>query len=132
MQPIHQILLALGAIMLLGLMTDLVGRRTFLPRVTLLLLFGILVGKTFLDLIPDVIVNQFELITDIALLMIGFLLGGRLSRDSIFGSGREIIWISISTVLATIFFVLLGLILIGVPVEIAILLGCLASATEKT
>ena len=36
-----QFLLSLGCILLLGLATDVLGRRTFLPRVTLLVLFGL-------------------------------------------------------------------------------------------
>lgn len=38
MQPVTQFLIALGGILLLGLVTSTLGRRTFLPRVTLLLI----------------------------------------------------------------------------------------------
>ena len=41
-QSVSQFLLALGGILLLGLLTDTLGRRTHLPRVTLLLIFGII------------------------------------------------------------------------------------------
>ena len=41
----RQSLISLGFIFLAGLAFDAVGRRTKLPRVTLLLLFGILVGQ---------------------------------------------------------------------------------------
>ncbi len=59
--------------MLLGLMTDYLGRRTFLPRVTLLLLFGMLIGPNAFNLLPEVITSHFELITNVALVMVGFL-----------------------------------------------------------
>ena len=55
MEPTAQILLTLGGILLLGLATDVLGRRTFLPRVTLMLLFGMLIGPKILDLIPAVV-----------------------------------------------------------------------------
>ena len=48
MNQTAQFLFALGAILLLGLAADFLGRRTFLPRVTLLLLVGILVGDQVL------------------------------------------------------------------------------------
>ena len=64
MDSTAQILLALGGIFLLGLATDLLGQRTFLPRVTLLLLFGILIGDEVLDLIPASIDQRFAL-TDV-------------------------------------------------------------------
>lgn len=54
MDPSAQILLTLGGILLLGLATDILGQRTFLPRVTLMLLFGMLIGPGMLDLIPAV------------------------------------------------------------------------------
>lgn len=129
MDPTAQILLTLGGILLLGLATDVMGQRTFLPRVTLMLLFGMLIGPGMLDLIPAVVSDRFELIASMALLMVGFLLGGRLTRSTLRHSGREIISISLTAVIGTTLIVLLGLMLVGVPLEIAILLGCIASAT---
>ena len=129
MDPTAQILLTLGGILLLGLATDVLGQRTLLPRVTLMLLFGMLIGPGMLDLVPTVVADRFELIASMALLMVGFLLGGRLTRDTLRRSGREIISISVTAVIVTSFIVFLGLMLVGVPLEIAILLGCIASAT---
>jgi Kef-type K+ transport system membrane component KefB len=129
MESSAQILLTLGGILLIGLATDILGQRTFLPRVTLMLLFGILIGPGMLDLIPAVITDRFELIANMALLMVGFLLGSKLTRENLRRSGKEIISISVSAVLGTALFVFLGLILAGAPLEIAILLGCIASAT---
>ncbi|NOR39574.1 MAG: cation:proton antiporter, partial [Gammaproteobacteria bacterium] len=129
MDTTAQILLALGGILLLGVATDVLGQRTFLPRVTLMLLFGILIGPGILDLIPAVVTDRFELIASMALLMVGFLLGGRLTRDNLRRFGREIISISVTAAIGTALMVFLGLVLVGVPLNIAILLGCIASAT---
>ena len=129
MDQTPQILLTLGCILLLGLATDVLGQRTFLPRVTLMLLFGILIGPEMLDWIPVVITDRFELIASMALLMVGFLLGGRLTRENLRRSGREIVSISVTAVIGTALLVCLGLFLVGVPLDIAILLGCIASAT---
>jgi len=46
-------LMTLGALLLLGLVTDWLGRRTSLPRITLLLLFGIVIGPSGLDLLAE-------------------------------------------------------------------------------
>jgi Kef-type K+ transport system membrane component KefB len=129
MDTTAQILLTLGGILLLGVATDVLGQRTFLPRVTLMLLFGILIGPGILDLIPAVVTDRFELIASMALLMVGFLLGGRLTRDNLRRFGREIISISVTAAIGTALMVFLGLVLVGVPLNIAILLGCIASAT---
>lgn len=45
MTATSQFLLTLGGILLLGLVTSELGRRTFLPRVTLLLIFGTNLGS---------------------------------------------------------------------------------------
>jgi len=129
MQSASQFLIALGGILLLGLLTDALGRRTHLPRVTLLLIFGVIIGKDLLDIIPSVFSDRFEIIANMALLMVGFLLGGRLTVDTLRNSAGQILWISISAAIVTTVTVSLGLVWIGVSEEISILLGCIAAAT---
>ena len=123
-------LLAIGGLLLLSIATDMLGRRTFLPRVSLLVILGVIFGKDALDLIPLVLTDRFEIITNIALTMIGFLLGGKLTRESLGKSGRKSVWISLSAALGTAVIVAFGLTVIGAPADIAILLGCIASATD--
>jgi Kef-type K+ transport system membrane component KefB len=129
MQSTSQFLLALGGILLLGLVMSALGQRTLLPRVTLLLILGVVIGKEMLDIIPPVFSELFDIIAVIALLMVGFLLGGRLTIDSLRQSMGRVLWISISTAIITTIIVSLGLVWVGVSKEIAILLGCIASAT---
>lgn len=56
-----KILLALGSVLLLGVATDAIGRRTPLPRVSLLLIFGFLIGPGYLDLLPGAFIDSFDL-----------------------------------------------------------------------
>ena len=129
MQASSQFLLTLGGILLLGLLTSALGKRSFLPRVTLLLIFGLIIGRDGLDIVPQVFLDRFEIIADMALLMVGFLLGGRLTIGSLRESAGEVLWISVTAAVVTTALVSLGLIWAGVSREIAILLGCIASAT---
>ena len=129
MQSTSQFLIALGGILLLGLVTDTLGRRTHLPRVTLLLIFGVIIGRDLLDIIPSVFSDRFEIIADMALLMVGFLLGGKLTTGALSKSAGQILWISISAAIVTTVIVGTGLVWIGVSKEVAILLGCIAAAT---
>lgn len=122
-------LLTIGGLLLLSIATDTLGRRTFLPRVSLLVAIGVLFGGDVLNLIPPVLTDQFETIANIALTMVGFLLGGKLTRESLRQSGRKSVWISLSAALGTTVTVAVGLVVFGAPVDIAILLGCIASAT---
>lgn len=129
METSSTFLLTIGGILLLGLVTANIARRTSLPRVTLLLIFGILIGESGFDLIPDMFTDHFELIADLTLLMVGFLLGGKLNKKTLSHSAGETMWISISAALVTTAFVSATLFLVGLRLEIAILLGCIASAT---
>ena len=124
-----QLILSLGGILLLGLATDMLGSRTFLPRVSLLVVAGVIIGPGMLNLIPSILARSFDIVSTMALLMVGFLLGGKLTRESLLRSGHAGLWISLSVAVLTAVIVFAGLILVGVPVDIAILLGCIASAT---
>lgn len=120
----------LGALFLAGLAADSIGRRTLLPRVTLLLLCGIAVGSSGLNLLPAALENWYEALSVIALTMVAFLLGNSLNRKNLARNGRAILGISIVIVLSTILIVALGLWLIGLPPEVALLLGAISTATD--
>ncbi len=62
MQTNADFLLSIAGFLLLGLLTEILGKKTFLPRVTMLLLLGIIIGESFLDLIPSIFAHRFELI----------------------------------------------------------------------
>ncbi len=123
------LILALGGILLLGMAADVLGRRTLLPRVSLLVIVGIAIGPALLNLIPPVLVGNFNLIATMALIMIGFLLGGKLTRQSLTHIGRRGLLISFSAAAGTAAIVCVGLLLLGVGIEFALLLGCISSAT---
>ncbi len=101
MSPLAQILVTLGGLLLIGLVTDLLGRRTLLPRVTLLLILGFLIGPSVLDLLPPPSEGWFTLFATMALVMVGFLLGEKLALASLREHGHRVLWMSIGEVVAT-------------------------------
>jgi Kef-type K+ transport system membrane component KefB len=123
------ILLALGGILLLAIAADLLGRKTYLPRVALLVALGVAAGPAGLDLLPARLTDSFELITNIALVMVGFLLGGRLTKTSLAASGLQCIWISITAAVGTAIVVSASLVMFGAPIDLALILGSIAAAT---
>jgi len=89
-------LLSIGGIFLLGFAADLAGRYTPLPRVTLLLLCGLLFGPAGLDLLPHRFIDEwFPLLTHIALCMVGFLLGEKITVSAIRERGKSVLWMSV-------------------------------------
>jgi Kef-type K+ transport system membrane component KefB len=124
-----QFFLAVGGILALGIATDMLGQRTFLPRVSLLVIVGVLVGPAALNLIPTPLLDDFDIISMMALVIIGFLLGGKLTRDSLISSGNTGLLVSLSAAVGTTIIVFSGLYLLNVPIDIALLLACIAAAT---
>ncbi len=129
MEDLAKTLITLGGLFLVGLATDLLGRRTPLPRVTLLLIFGFLIGPSVFDLLPDLSERWFPMVADMALVMVGFLLGGKLTVPSFRRHGRRILWISVAVVVLTAAVMLVGLLILGFRVEIALLLAGIATST---
>lgn len=129
MELLPKILITLGALFLVGLLTDLLGRRTPLPRVTLLLLAGFFIGPWGLDILPDFRKEWFPVVTDIALSMLGFLLGHNMTMASLKKRGKIVLWISLGEVLTAAAAVFFGLLIMGVRPEIALLLAGIAPAS---
>lgn len=123
-------LIVLGSLLLLGLLADEVGRRTKLPRVTLLMLFGVAVGPSGFNFLPVGFEEWYEFLTSVALSMVAFLLGGHLSLENLREHGRAIIAISLVAVLTTGVVVSVGLIAAGIAVPLALLLAGAATATD--
>ena len=124
------VLLVLGVLFLLGLVADLVGRSTFLPRVTLLLLGGLAVGPSGFGLVSrEFVQDWFPLLTDIALGMIGFLLGEKVTNASIRKRGAVVLGISAGKAVGAAVFVVVGLLAAGVTLPVALLLGGIATST---
>ncbi|SDC13277.1 cation:proton antiporter [Ruegeria marina] len=123
-------LVALGLLFLAGLAADGIGRRTSLPRVTLLLGCGLVAGSAGFDLVPQGLREIYPIVSVLALSMVAFLLGGELSVKTLRGHGREIVTISIAVVLGTLLIVSTGLVAVGVPLSAALIIGALATATD--
>jgi Kef-type K+ transport system membrane component KefB len=127
---LHFALLSIGALFAVGLAADVLGRRTHVPRVTLLMLIGLLIGPSALDMLPAQIERWYEFLAAAALTMVAFLLGGALSFRRLKRHGREILILSAVIVAASSAVVGGGLWLAGVPLTLALLLAGIAAATD--
>lgn len=123
------VLITIGTMFLAGLALDAVGRRAHVPRVTLLILFGVALGPSALDLVPPAMTGEGELFAPTALTMVAFLLGGHLDRRSLAAHGREILVMSAAVVGVSVLLVAGGLWLLAAPVPMALLMGTIAAAT---
>lgn len=124
------VFLALGVFFLLGLVADELGRRTVLPRVTILMLTGASLGQAGLDLVPRGLEGAYDFLATTALTMIAFLLGGGLTASRLSRSGRRILIVSGSVVVASFATVAVGLWLAGLSLALALLLAAISTATD--
>ncbi len=119
-----------GLVFLIGLATDLIGRRTRLPRVTLLLMFGFVIGPSGLALLSDMQAVWIDVVSKIALVMVGFLLGEHLTLRAIREQGSLVLSVSLLVTFTVIVIVTLGLMAVGVEFELALLLAAMSTATD--
>ena len=129
MEQPEYILMAIGLIFLLGLATDALGRFTKLPRVTLLIVLGVFIGPQVTNLLPVDESHWFPILANMALVMVGFLLGEKFTLQALKKYGKTIILFSLVEVIGTAFIVACGLIILGVKAEVSLLLGAISTAT---
>jgi Kef-type K+ transport system membrane component KefB len=132
--------LAIGAIVVAGLAGGLAAEKVKLPRISGYIVVGILLGHAALNIIPPEAVESLDPVTEIALGVIAFLIGGSLKVESLRGLGKSVTWITLLQSLGAWFLVTLVLALV-VPLIIpgetfwqtyfpmALIIGAISCAT---
>jgi len=134
------LILALGIIVVAGFMGSLVAEKLKLPRITGYIVIGVLLSPSLLNIIHAETVGNLDIITDIALGFIAYLIGGSLKTESLRGLGRSITWITFLQSSGAWFLVTLVLAIFGhliIPNEtfwqwyfpLAFIIGAISCAT---
>lgn len=129
-ESIDHTLLLIGAMLLLGLLGETLGKRTQLPRVTILIGLGLLVGPLGLAWLPNGQLPWFDFIATVALTMIGFLLGGKFTGQTFRRYGRQSLWLAFGITVGTFAVVCGGMITVGIELPIALVLAGVSLATD--
>ncbi|MBF0380504.1 MAG: cation:proton antiporter [Magnetococcales bacterium] len=125
------VMLILGGVFLLSVVADYLGERIRLPRISFLLLIGLCVGPLGLNIISTNGEHQWlSVAADIALVLVGFMLGGHFTISAIRENGLAVMWFSVAIVVASITVMFVGLLMLGASVEVALLLAGIATATD--
>ena len=122
-------LLALGVLVSSALVLGIIGDLLRLPRVTSYLIAGVLLGPSLCGLVTGPALHHLEPIADIAMALVLFNLGARFSVNYLRKIRKHITPLAIGDLLATFFFVTVGLLLFGQSLSMSLMLGCLAMAT---
>lgn len=119
----------MALILFAGLIFGRAVKLLKLPNVTGYLIAGLLIGPYILKLVPSDMVEGLNLVSDIALSFIAFSIGSEFKLSYLRKVGMMPIVIAILEGLAATLVVISALALFGFNIEIAILLGAIASAT---
>ncbi|MBN1420343.1 MAG: cation:proton antiporter [Planctomycetes bacterium] len=134
-------ILVLGVLIASGFVLGEIATRVKLPRVTGYILAGIALNPRILPVIPKEFADHTGLVTQIALAMITFSVGGTLRLSRMKALGRGIAWITVFEAQFALLFVMGGMVtahFLGVGpagrevIVLGILLGALASPTDPT
>ncbi len=122
-------LLTIGVAMACGLLVSRLARLVKLPNVTAFLVAGLLIGPCVAGIITKEQSEAMGIISEAALGFIAYAIGGEFKLSYLKKIGKAPITITMFQGLTTAFCVDVGLILLGVDVPMALLLGAIALAT---
>jgi len=135
--PHLSILFLLGLALFGGTLGGKLFARMRIPQVVAYIVFGIILGKTGLNVVTEETLLMLQPFNYFALGLIGFMIGGELKTQTLARYGRQFLAILMAEGLIT-FFVVTGLVALvgalfieqrGLVWALALLLGAIASAT---
>lgn len=122
--------LAMIALMMVsGLLLGRLCKYIKLPNVTGYLIAGLIFGPSLFNLIDADAINQFTIISDVALSFIAFSVGCDFSLDYFKKVGSAPIVIAIFEAMGAVLLLTVTLLLFGFDAKLSILLGAIAAAT---
>ncbi len=134
------LILAIGVIVVAGFLSGLALGKIKFPRITGYIIVGILLSPSLLNIIPKGTVGNLDIITDIALGFIAYLIGGSLDWEQLRRLAKGIAWITLLQSLGAWLLVTLVLTILGhliIPNEtfwqtyfpLAFIIGAISCAT---
>ena len=88
------LVLAIGIIIVIGFLGGLAMEKIKFPRITGYIIIGILLSPSLLNIISATTIENLGIMTNIALGIIAFLIGGSLHLEPLRKLGRSIAWIT--------------------------------------
>jgi Kef-type K+ transport system membrane component KefB len=122
-------LLGFGALLVGGYLLGELARIARLPEITGYILAGVLLGPSLLGVVSHDMVPALTVVSEVALGLIALTIGGEFYWNKMKRTGRQVVTISVLEILATFSLVTIAMLLFGVPLPFALLLGAVSSAT---
>jgi Kef-type K+ transport system membrane component KefB len=100
-----------------------------IPQVVGFIVMGVLLGTSFLNLVPIELVNELTFISELALGLIGFDMGSHLRFNEVRRLGGSILLILLFESIGTFLLVTAGIYALTRTLHVALIFGALSSAT---
>ncbi len=124
------VIISVAIMLLAGFLGTRITKLLRLPNVTAYILVGILLGPYVLDLVPKVVVDGMDFISDIALAFIAFSVGEYFRFSSLKKNGGKVVVITLfEALLASVLVFVLTFWILGLDLSFSVILAALASAT---
>lgn len=124
----------LGVILSVSILADTIASRTRVPRISVLVLIGVLVAFVHQVLLGEpvgtLLDGMSEPLIQLALVMVAFLLGSELTLKRLRVTGPLILSISLFVIVIGGFTVGAGLVALGFPLAVAVGLAAISVATD--
>ncbi|MDX1436685.1 MAG: cation:proton antiporter [Anaerolineales bacterium] len=124
------IITTIGLLIAVSFLGSKIFQRLGIPQVVGFIVIGVFMGESFLNLVPLELIDNLGFISELALGLIGFDIGGHLLFRDLRKYGRSIIWILILQSVGTAIVVGIGVYLLTQNIVLAFLMGAIASATD--
>lgn len=122
-------LLSLSLAMVVALLLTRVVKLAHLPNVTGYLIAGLIVGPYCLNVVSDQRLEEFKIITTVALGFIAFSIGSEFQLANIKQIGKRAITTTLFEALTAVLFVNISLMIAGFEPPLSLTLGAISAAT---
>jgi Kef-type K+ transport system membrane component KefB len=122
-------LTVIGLIIAVSFLGSKLFQRIGIPQVVGFIVIGVILGPSFLHLVPLSLSQELVFISEIALGLIGFDIGSHLLFSELRQLGRSIVFILIFEAIGTFLLVTAGIYALTQSLHTALIFGALASAT---
>ncbi|MGD9605655.1 MAG: cation:proton antiporter [Bacilli bacterium] len=124
------VLIKLGIIVIVGFIGGKLAKLVKLPSVSGYLLAGLLLGPSFFKLVSSSDVDQFSILSEIALSIIAFSIGSEFIMKDMLKVGKKIFWITLLEVIGAVLVVFLVMfVLFKQPFAFSIVIASMSAAT---
>ncbi len=123
------LILGISLVLLFGVLSGKVAEKIKTPAITAYLVLGILIGPYVAGFVSLSVIKSSGTISNFALSLIAFSIGQNFSLQIFKQIGKQVLWISILAASGAWLFVVLGTLMIGLPLYVALIFGAVATAT---